>query len=166
MRKLAPNLIFSVSMPVRYLLPAAALLVGACAAALPGYVPPPLKESKKSNQVATQSSGNLAADGHYELSQVDKDRDCKRTLGSMQIIITRLKDPAFRNEPSFVSSTIQSGSAAVIGGSARGSDRQAEYDRERARLEAYNRLLAAKNCKTMDIDAELAKPAEVGGRRY
>jgi|SRR5689334_14141388 len=165
MRKLAPNLIFSVPMLVRYLLPAAALLVGACAAALPGYVPPPLKESKKSNQLA-QSSGNLAADGHYELSQVDKDRDCKRTLGSMQIIITRLKDPAFRNEPSLVSSTIQSGSAAVMGGSARGSDRQAEYDRERARLEAYNRLLAAKNCKTIDIDAELAKPAEVTGRRY
>jgi hypothetical protein len=166
MLKLAANLIFSVPMHVRYLLPAVALLVGACAAALPGYVPPPLKEAKKGKNLTTQGSGDLAADGHYELSQADTERDCKRTLGSMQIIITRLKDPAFRNEPSAVSSTIQSGSAAVIGGTARGSDRQAEYDRERARLEAYNRLLATKNCKTMDIDAELAKPAEVGGRRY
>ncbi len=166
MLKLAANLIFSVPMHVRYLLPAVALLVGACAAALPGYVPPPLKEAKKANNLTTHGSGDLAADGHYELSQADKERDCKRTLGSMQIIITRLKDPAFRNEPSLASSTIQSGSAAVIGGTARGSDRQAEYERERARLEAYNRLLATKNCKTVDIDAELAKPAEVGGRRY
>jgi hypothetical protein len=84
----------------------------------------------------------------------------------MQLIITRLKDPVFRAEPSAVSSSLQTGSAAIGGGSARGADRQAEYARERARLEAYNRLLASKNCKTMDIDAELAKPPEQTGKRY
>jgi len=152
-------------MPVRYALPAAALLLGACAAALPGYVPPPLKE-KKSTKLIGPASGDMTSEGTYELSELDKGRDCKRTLGSMQIIITRLKDPAFRVEPSVVSSTLQSGSAALSGGSTRGSDRQAEYARERARLEAYNRLLASKNCKTMDIDAELAKPPEQGGKRY
>ncbi|MFZ0853381.1 MAG: hypothetical protein WAO08_29810 [Hyphomicrobiaceae bacterium] len=104
--------------------------------------------------------------GSYELSQTEKERDCKRTLGSMQITIARLKDPGFRNEPSAVSSTIQSGSAALTGASGRGADRQAEYARERARLDAYNRLLASKNCKTVDIDAELAKPPETFGRRY
>jgi hypothetical protein len=61
---------------------------------------------------------------------------------------------------------MQTGSTALYGGSARGADRQAEYARERARLEAYNRLLASKNCKTLDIDAELAKPADPGGKRY
>jgi hypothetical protein len=61
---------------------------------------------------------------------------------------------------------MQTGSSAISGGSTRGADRQAEYARERARLEAYNRLLASKNCKTMDIDAELAKPPEPGGKRY
>ncbi len=151
-------------MAVRYFLPAAAVLLGACAAALPGYSPPPLKELKTSKLIS-QSSGEMT-DGSYELSQTEKERDCKRTLGSMQITITRLKDPGFRNEPSAVSSTIQSGSAALTGASGRGADRQAEYARERARLDAYNRLLASKNCKTVDIDAELAKPPETLGRRY
>lgn len=151
-------------MAVRYFLPAAAVLLGACAAALPGYSPPPLKESKTSKLIS-QSSGEMT-NGSYELSQTEKERDCKRTLGSMQITIARLKDPGFRNEPSAVSSTIQSGSAALTGASGRGADRQAEYARERARLDAYNRLLASKNCKTVDIDAELAKPPETFGRRY
>ena len=152
-------------MPVRYALPAAALLLGACAAALPGYTPPPLKE-KKSTKMIGPSSGEMSSEGSYELSELDKARDCKRTLGSMQIILTRLKDPAFRVEPSAASSAMQSGSNALYGGSGRGADRQAEYARERARLEAYNRLLASKNCKTLDIDAELAKPADPGGKRY
>ena len=152
-------------MPVRYALPAAALLLGACAAALPGYTPPPLKE-KKTAKVVGLTSGEMTGEGTYELSELDKARDCKRTLGSMQLIITRLKDPVFRAEPSTVSSSLQTGSAAIAGGSARGADRQAEYARERARLEAYNRLLASKNCKTMDIDAELAKPPEQTGKRY
>jgi hypothetical protein len=152
-------------MPVRYALPAAALLLGACAAALPGYSPPPLKE-KKTAKVVGLTSGEMTGEGTYELSELDKARDCKRTLGSMQLIITRLKDPVFRAEPSAVSSSLQTGSAAIAGGSARGADRQAEYARERARLEAYNRLLASKNCKTMDIDAELAKPPEQTGKRY
>jgi len=152
-------------MPVRYALPAAALLLGACAAALPGYTPPPLKERKATKMIGP-TSGDMSGEGTYELSELDKARDCKRTLGSMQIIITRLKDAAFRAEPSAVSSTLQTGSAAIAGGSARGADRQAEYARERARLEAYNRLLASKNCKTMDIEAELAKPPEQTGKRY
>jgi len=165
MASVAANLIVLVPMPVRYALPAAALLLGACAAALPGYTPPPLKE-RKTTKLIGPTSGEMTGEGTYELSELDKGRDCKRTLGSMQIILARLKDPAFRVEPSAVSSTIQSGSAAIAGGSARGADRQAEYARERARLEAYNRLLASKNCKTMDIDAELAKPPEQGAKRY
>ena len=152
-------------MPVRHTLPAVALLFGACAAALPGYTPPPLKE-KKTTKVIGHPSGEMTGEGNYELSELDKARDCKRTLGSMLITIARLKDPAFRVEPSAVSSTLQTTSTALAGGSARGADRQAEYARERARLEAYNRLLASKNCKTMDIDAELAKPPEQGGKRY
>ena len=165
MASVVANLIVLVPMLVRYALPAAALLLGACAAALPGYTPPPLKE-KKTTKLVGPSSGELMGEGTYELSELDKARDCKRTLGSMQIIITRLKDPGFRVEPSAVSSALQTGSAAVSGGSARGADRGAEYARERARLEAYNRLLASKNCKTMDIDAELAKPPEPAGKRY
>ena len=103
----------------------------------------------------------------YELSEPDKGRDCKRTLGSMQITIARLKDPGFRSRAvrRFLADPIWQ-CDDLTGASARGADRQAEYARERARLDAYNRLLASKNCKTMDIDAELAKPPETLGRRY
>ena len=49
--------------------------------------------------------------------------------------------------------------------SGKGMDRQAVSARERAKLEAYNNELAAKGCTTIDIDAELARPAE-GPKKY
>ena len=48
----------------------------------------------------------------------------------------------------------------MLGGSAKSADRQAVYGRERAKLDAYNRELAAKGCPTIDIEAELARPPE------
>ena len=53
-----------------------------------------------------------------------------------------------------------------MGGSGKGLDRDAEYVRDRARLDAYNRHLAAQNCATLDIDAELAEPPEPMGKKY
>ena len=145
-------------MPVRYLLPAVVLLVGACAAALPGYSPPPFKEKKTAKLVGP--SGEMSSDGSYQLSDNEKERDCKRTLGSMQITIARLKDPLVRQEPSAMSSAAQKLSPLYGGGSSKGGDRQAIYARERAKLEAYNAELAAKGCRTFDIEAELARPSE------
>jgi hypothetical protein len=152
-------------MLARSCLVAVSLLVGACAAALPGYSPPPLKE-RRAAKLVPEGAGEMVGEGRYELSATEKDRDCKRTLGSMQITIARLKDAAFRAEPSQLSSVLQTGTATLSGGAGRGADRQAEYARERARLDAYNRLLASKSCKTIDIDAELAKPPDEVGRRY
>jgi hypothetical protein len=54
----------------------------------------------------------------------------------------------------------------VFGGSSAGADRDADYARERAKLEAYNRHLADKSCRTVDIEAELARPPETAGKRY
>jgi hypothetical protein len=54
----------------------------------------------------------------------------------------------------------------MLGGSGRGLDRDAEYMRARARVDAYNRHLAAQKCATLDVDAELAKPPEPMGRKY
>jgi hypothetical protein len=53
----------------------------------------------------------------------------------------------------------------VFGGSASSADRQGVYARERAKLDAYNRELGAKGCPMIDIDAELARPAE-GPKKY
>ena len=65
-----------------------------------------------------------------------------------------------------MSSAAQKMATSVFGGSAMAADRQAVYARERAKLDAYNNELAAKGCKTLDIDAELARPPEQLGKKY
>ncbi len=151
-------------MLARVLIPAVFLVLTACAAAVPGYSPPPFKEK---NKMATPlESGDVRSDGNYEMSATEKAMDCKRLTGSMQIVMARLRDSYVRMEPSAVASGTQKMAAPVFGGSALAADRQAVYARERAKLEAYNAELAAKGCKTLDIDTELARAPDPPGKKY
>jgi hypothetical protein len=139
----------------------AALLLQASCAAVPGYSPPPFEGSpEKSKYAKALESGDVGPEGRYEMSAAEKAMDCKRLTGSIQITLSRLKDPFMRQEPSAASSAAQALSSPLYGGSGKGSDRKAVYARERAKLDAYNAELAAKGCKTVDIDAELARPSE------
>ena len=151
-------------MPARFVLPAALLALSACAAAVPGYTPPPFKETNK--MAAPLESGEVRNGGNYEMSAAEKGMDCKRLTGSMQIVISRLRDPYVRMEPSAASAGAQKAATPVFGGSALPADRDAVYARERAKLEAYNAELAAKNCKTLDVEAELARAPDPPGKRY
>ena len=151
-------------MLARIVIPAVFLVLTACAAAVPGYTPPPFKE--KSKMATPLESGDVRSDGHYEMSATEKAMDCKRLTGSMQITMSRLKDSYIRMEPSAAASATQKMAAPVLGGTTVGADRQALYARERAKLEAYNNELAAKGCKTLDIEAELASPPEPLGKKY
>jgi hypothetical protein len=144
-------------MLARLTLLAPALLLGACAAALPGYSPPPFKERSK---LAQGLDGGTMREGRYELSADERTMDCKRLTGSMQITISRLKDGRGREQPSGTASTLQSWLPSIFGGSDSGLDREADDARQRAKLEAYNRELAARGCRTLDIAAELARPPE------
>jgi hypothetical protein len=150
-------------MPVRLTLLAPALLLAACAAAMPGYSPPEFKEKSKFGQPL--ESGTVRG-GRYELSETEKKLDCKRATGSMQITMARLRDGHGRDAPSGASTTTQSWFPSVLTGSTKGVDREADYARERAKLEAYNSHLASKNCRTVDIEADLARPPEAPGKRY
>jgi hypothetical protein len=144
----------------------AALLLLASCAAVPGYTPPPLEGSHSKSKFGTPlESGDVGTEGRYEMSAAEKAMDCKRLTGSIQIGITRLRDPLGRQEPSAVSSTAQKLSSPLYGSSPKTADRQGVYTRERAKLEAYNEELAAKGCKTIDIEAELARPPE-GPKKY
>jgi len=146
-------------MMARLSLLAVLLMLAACAAAIPGYSPPPLTEN--TNKFAKPlESGEVGPDGRYHMSESEKAMDCKRLTGSMQITLARLKNTYGRQQPSALSSTVAQSIAPVFGGSSLGSDRDAVYARERAKLEAYNDELAARNCKTLDIEAELARPAD------
>jgi hypothetical protein len=144
----------------------AALLLLASCAAVPGYTPPPLDDKKpKSSFGQALESGDVGADGRYEMKGAEKQMDCKRLTGSIQIGITRLRDAIGREEPSAVSSNTQKLTTSVFGGSAKSADRQGVYARERAKLDAYNSELGAKGCPMLDIDAEVARPPE-GPKKY
>jgi hypothetical protein len=142
----------------------AVLLLAACGAALPGYTPPPFKEPGK--LAKGLQSGDVAEGGEYQMSADEKAMDCRRTAGSMMITISRLK--LRDSEVGTSAATVAANKAATpfLGGSAKGLDREAEYARERKKLLAYNQHLASKNCRTIDIEAELARPPEPAGKRY
>ena len=105
------------------------------------------------------SSGEVK-DGRYELSQDELAMDCKRMTGSMKININRLRDAATRQGGSGLAEAAHKTMPLITQGSTASADRQTSMARERAKLDAYNRQLAARNCKTLDIDAELARAQE------
>ena len=141
-------------MLVRAALLAPLALLAACAAALPGYTPPPFKESKV---VEPMKSGDMDADGIYHMSVQEKATDCRHLKGSMMVTISRLRHRDSEAAPSALAKGANQTIAPLVGRSAKGLDRDAEYARDRARLAAYNRHLAAKGCATVDIEAELTR---------
>ena len=142
---------------------AALLMLAACAAAMPGYTPPPFKE--KSKQTAGMQSGDMVQ-GQYEMAEQEKLMDCKRTKGSMMITIERLRHRSSEPPTSDVAVAANNSVSPFRRSSAKGLDREAEYARDRARLDAYNQHLAAKGCPKVDIEAELARPPEPRGQKY
>jgi hypothetical protein len=151
-------------MPARLCFLAILLLLGACAAAMPGYTPPPFREPNKN--AAPMKSGEMTSDGRYEMADEERQMDCKRTAGSMSIIIERLKYRASEVGTSNLAITANKLVSPMRKTSEKGLDRDAEYIRDRARLEAYNRHLASKGCDRVNIEAELAKPPTEGIKKY
>jgi hypothetical protein len=139
------------------------LLLGACAAALPGYVP---ESPKAKSKFSTAYTSGEVTDGVYQMSEQEKLMDCKRTTGSMLITISWLRHRNGEVGTSSVAVAASKAAQPFVGGSGKGLDRDAEYVRSRARLDAYNRHLAAQKCATLDIDTELAKPPEPIGKKY
>jgi hypothetical protein len=142
---------------------AALLLLAACAAALPGYTPTPFRESKGAQPM---KSGEMTPDGRYEMADEEKAMDCKRTAGSMSITIERLRYRASEVGGSQFAIAANKAVSPLRKTSEKGLDRDAEYVRDRARLAAYNRHLASKGCRTIDIDAEIARPPEPLDTKY
>jgi len=106
------------------------------------------------------TSGDVKADGKYELSKDELAMDCRRMTGSMKITINRLRDASNRKLGSGLAEAAHKTMPLITQGSTASADRQGSLARERAKLDAYNRQLAARNCKTLDIDEELARGPE------
>ena len=156
MAKGRENLVARVPMLARLAIPAVFLALTACAAAVPGYSPPPFKEQSKFAKPL--ESGDVGDEGRYEMSAAEKAMDCKRLTGSMQIVMARLKDAYVRMEPSAVCGGRTENGCPHEGRLGPGCRPAGVYARERAKLDAYNAELAAKNCKTLDIEASLPRP--------
>ncbi len=91
----------------------------------------------------------------YQLTKEELALDCKRLTGRMQVRILQTRDAEDRGGGSKIAQTAQSAIVPVFGGTSRGADAAADAARDRAYLEAMNRQLAAKNCATYDLDAEM-----------
>lgn len=96
-----------------------------------------------------------AAAGSYQLSADELELDCKKLSGRMQIRILEIRDFHERATATFAARALQSGATSVFGGPSAGTDPKGAYARDRAMLDAYNRQLIAKGCKSYDLDAEL-----------
>jgi hypothetical protein len=102
-----------------------------------------------------ESAPSYSPAGGYVLSADEQELDCKKLTGRMQIRILEIRDYNERHQASAFSRALQSGVAAVTGGSKAGTDPDGDFTKDRAMLDAYNKQLAAKGCKAYDLNAEL-----------
>jgi hypothetical protein len=94
------------------------------------------------------------------MSNQERATDCRHLRGSILVTISRMRHRGGEPGSSPFAVGANNAVSSVFGGSTRGLDGDAEHRRDRARIEAYNRHLASKNCPTVDIAAELARPPE------
>ena len=101
------------------------------------------------------TTGALQGSG-YQLSEEELKFDCKKLTGTMQIRILQMRGYDTNKKTSAASRSLQSLTTPIFGGTKEGLDPDGQYLKDRAMLEAYNRQLGVKQCKTFDLDAELA----------
>lgn len=100
------------------------------------------------------------AGGGYALSAKEMELNCKELTGRMQLRILEIRDYEARQHTSALSHGLQTGATSIFGGTSANADPADIYVEDRARLEAYNQRLAALNCKSYDLAAEL-QPKDV-----
>jgi hypothetical protein len=138
-------------MPINRTLCAPALLalLAGCAGSSPDAGSP------ATTPVASAAAGGHQAAEGYVLSAQELKLNCRKLSGRMQVRILQIRDHEQSARPSAASRLAQQAATSLYGGPRQGVDPDAEYQRDRAMLEAYNRQLAAKRCKTFDLEAEL-----------
>ncbi len=119
-----------------------------CAAAAPGFQPD--APSNLPPQYRPFNGGAVDKSGRYVVSNEERALSCPKLTGSMHVMMSRLKDSANRPRASAATSTMQTAVKPLSGGGAN-LDVDVEIQQARARLKAYNDLLAEKKCKTLDI---------------
>jgi hypothetical protein len=129
------------------------LLSGCASASDPGLSAAELSPTNAADRGGTPAVTTVAA-GSVQLTPEEIAMDCRKLRGRMQIRIIELKTKD-RHATTDVSRTAQQLVTPIFGGPQRATDPEGERVLDRARLDAYNKQLAAKGCKTVDIEAEL-----------
>ena len=124
------------------------LSLAGCAAAVPGYSPE--SASKVPAQFQPFHGGAMDKNGRYVVSAEERELPCSKLTGSMHVMMSRLKDSANRPRPGATTQAMQAVAKPFVGQGAN-LDVDVETKQARARLKAYNELLAEKKCKTLDI---------------
>ncbi len=133
-----------------------ALALAGCAAAMPGYVPPntrtklPTQSVKSAAEPRTPAA--IAADGAYIPSSKERDLNCRRLTGVVQIKIQQVRDIEAHPTTGLVTSIT---STSKPRHTAAGQP-SAAYSEDRAKLIALNQLMVEKNCGRFDLEAALA----------
>ncbi|MCL4766089.1 MAG: hypothetical protein KJZ80_07650 [Hyphomicrobiaceae bacterium] len=151
----------------RLLLMAVGALTAACAGAEPGGLAPGGPVAASQEDAAQPPAPATAAvtpglqpDGSYVLSPSELALDCKKLTGRTLVRILQIRDYELSRKSSFASRQFQQVAKPLFGGTSHGADPDADYRRDRAVVEAYNRRLAERRCKSFDLVKELQpKPA-------
>lgn len=97
-----------------------------------------------------------AANSTAGITENDRQADCKVLRGRVQVGMLDLKARANDQKSTGLSRAMQSSVSSVLGGPKSGINPSAENARQLARLRALNQLLKERDCKTFDLDKELA----------
>jgi len=125
----------------------AAQLVSGCAGTPADQPPSLVTEMAPPAEPATEA---------YELSKQELKYSCKKLTGVMQVRILQIRDYDPKKRASLAARGVQGIATPIWGGTTVGLDLEGQHRRDLAMLKAYNRRLAAKNCRTFDLAAELA----------
>lgn len=102
----------------------------------------------------------LQPDGTYVLGPNEMALSCRELSGRTLVRILEIRDYELSRSGSIAARSLQKAVTPIFGGTQRGADPEADYRHDRAMVEAYNRRLAEKGCKTFDLSKELQpKPA-------
>jgi len=124
----------------------------------PVDAPPNLVSYMPVPQDSGVTTGALQTSG-YQLSEEELKFDCKKLTGLMQIRILQVRGYDSNKKATAAARGIQSLATPIFGGTKEGVDPDGQYRKDLAMLQAYNRQLGVKQCRTFDLDAELASTA-------
>lgn len=124
------------------------VLLPGCAQMYPGYSPTP-------RPIYDHETPGTYSGGVYSLSADEKALDCKQLTGRMQLRILETRDYYQQPKTSDAAQKIQGAVVPIFGGTKQGINPDSDYARERAKLEAYNKELAARGCGTFNLEDEM-----------